>query len=100
MNLRLRRGALDRKPSDEPSSQPAPASGGTRRTQRTAAEIAYQSLKLRLHRLLLERIDLGSLARLELARANAELRTVIRQLIDEQPTPLSQRDRGELAEEI
>jgi len=99
VNLRLRRGALERKP-DQPSAQNGPSPGVARRSQRSASEIAYQDLKLRLHRLLLERIDLGSLARLELARANAELRSAIRQLIDEQPTPLSQRDRGQLTDEI
>ncbi len=101
MNLRLRgRGALDRKTSDQTPAQAAHGNGAVRQSQRSPAEVAYQNLKLRLHRLLLERIDLGNLARLDLARANAELRTAIRQLIDEQPTPLSQRDRGQLAEEI
>ena len=101
MNLRLRpRGTLDRKGSDQAPSQAGPVKGAVRQSQRSPAEIAYQNLKLRLHRLLLERIDLGNLARLEISRANAELRAANRQLIDEQPTPLSQRDRGQLAEEI
>jgi pilus assembly protein CpaF len=99
MNLRLRaRGALKTQAPEQPAAERAPAS--TLRSKRTAAEIAYQNLKLRVHRLLLERLDLGNLARLDIARANVELRTAIRQLVDEQPTPMSQRDRAQLAEEI
>jgi pilus assembly protein CpaF len=61
---------------------------------------SQQELKLRIHRLLLDRIDLGSLARIELERANAQLRGAIEQLIAEQPVPLSERDRAQLGEEI
>jgi pilus assembly protein CpaF len=98
MNLRLRtRNAFDRKDADATAT---PAVASTARVQRPEGEVAYQDLKLRLHRLLIERIDFGSLGRLDINRANAELRTMIRQLIDEQTAPLSQRDRIQLAEEI
>jgi len=101
MNLRLRRrGTRDPNATEQAPTATASGNGAAPKTQRSAAEVAYQTLKLRLHRLLLERLDLGALARLDVARANAELRTVIRQLVDEQATPLSQRDRGHLAEEI
>jgi pilus assembly protein CpaF len=61
---------------------------------------AYQDLKLRIHRELVERIDLDNLGRLDLDRANTELRSVISQLIEEQAVPLSQRDREQLREEV
>jgi pilus assembly protein CpaF len=61
---------------------------------------AYQDLKLRIHRELVERIDLDNLARLDLDRANTELRSVIAQLIEEQAVPLSQRDREQLRDEV
>ena len=61
---------------------------------------SQQELKLRIHRLLLDRIDLGSLARIEVDRANAQLRAAIEKLIEEQPVPLSERDRAQLGEEI
>ncbi len=95
MNLKLRQ----RHKPDEPAA-PEPAARPGARSQRLPAEIAYQNLKLRVHRLLIDRIDLGNLARLDIASANAELRVAIRQLIDEQPAPLSQRDRMLLTEEV
>jgi pilus assembly protein CpaF len=65
-----------------------------------AIDRSYQDLKLRIHRELVERIDLDNLAHLDLDRANAELRSVIAQLIDEQAVPLSKRDREVLREEV
>ncbi len=59
-----------------------------------------QDLKLRIHRELLDRVDLNNLARVEIERANAELKAVITQLLEEQTVPLSQRDREQLGEEI
>jgi pilus assembly protein CpaF len=66
----------------------------------SAIDRSYQDLKLRIHRELVERIDLDNLAHLDLDRANAELRSVIAQLIDEQAVPLSKRDREVLREEV
>jgi len=61
---------------------------------------AYQDLKLRIHRELLDRIDLDNLGRMDLERAGAELRAAIGHLIEEQAVPLSQRDRDQLRDEI
>jgi pilus assembly protein CpaF len=66
----------------------------------TQADRAYQELKLRIHRDLLERLDLDALGRMDHDRATAELKSVIAQLIEEQTTPLSQRDRDTLRDEI
>src|SRR5439155_3379395 len=68
--------------------------------RKVVVDRAYQDLKLRIHRELLERADLTNLARLELDQATVELKQVIAQLIDEQAVPLSQRDREQLGEEI
>src|SRR6266849_1477172 len=68
--------------------------------RKVVVDRAYQDLKLRIHRELLERADLTNLARLELDQATTELKQVIAQLIDEQAVPLSQRDREQLGEEI
>jgi pilus assembly protein CpaF len=57
-------------------------------------------MKLRIHRELLDRIDLDNLGRMDLERAGAELRIAIGHLIEEQAVPLSQRDRDQLREEI
>ena len=80
-------------PADAP---PRPAPNG----RAAAVDRSHQELKLRIHRELLERIDLDTVGRLDIREASAQLRTVIVQLIDEQATPLSQRDREQLAEEI
>jgi len=70
------------------------------KSRRSAAEVAYQDLKLRIHRELLARIDLANLARLDAERATAELRTVIAQLVEEQGIRMNQRDRQQLTDEI
>ena len=95
MNLRERMGlnrgaAIKSEVAIRPTPQPRQAS----------IDRAYQDLKLRIHRELVERIDLDNLGRLDLDRANAELRSVIGQLIEEQAVPLSQRDREQLREEV
>jgi pilus assembly protein CpaF len=95
MSLRERLGVAARR---APSSDGAPAPAFPPRT--SPAERAQQDLKLRIHRELLDRIDFDSLARLDADQTTAELRRVIAQLIEEQPVPLSQRDRGQLVEDI
>jgi pilus assembly protein CpaF len=69
-------------------------------TRWTQIDRAYQDLKLRIHRDLLERLDLDALGRMDIDRANAEMKAVIATLIEEQTTPLSQRDRETLRDEI
>jgi pilus assembly protein CpaF len=88
-----------------PGSPPAPAAGreaGPRAAagRVTSSDRAYQDLKLRIHRELLDRIDLDNLGRMDIERAGAELRAAIGHLIEEQAVPLSQRDREQLREEI
>ena len=78
-------------------SEPPRTRMGVRWTQ---ADRAYQDLKLRIHRDLLERLDLDALGRMDHDRATAELKSVVAQLIEEQTTPLSQRDRETLRDEI
>ena len=98
MKLRDRIG-LNQKPAPPPSP-PVGATAHVAAARWTPVDRAYQDLKLRIHRELLERIDLDNLGRMDLDRASAELRTVIAQLIEEQAVPLSQRDREQLREEI
>jgi pilus assembly protein CpaF len=85
-----------------PVAQEAPKEAPVLRVvgKTTAADRSYQELKLRIHRELIDRIDLANIARTDLAAANAELRAAIGQLIDEQALPLSPRDRERLGEEI
>jgi len=93
MKLRERIGIGAKKPTEVTIAATPPP-------RRATVDHAYQDLKLRIHRELVERIDLDNLGRLDLDRANAELRSVISQLIEEQAVPLSQRDREQLREEV
>jgi pilus assembly protein CpaF len=99
MNLRERL-AVVRKPAPTPAPEKEPVAPAVTRTRSTPADRSYQDLKLRIHRELIDRIDLSNLGRVDLGSANAELRGAIAQLIDEQPVPLTQRAREQLAEEI
>ena len=99
MKLRDRLG-LAPKPAPAAEDAKEPVLRVVTRTQSTPADRSYQDLKLRIHRDLIDRIDLGNIARTDLASANAELRGAIAQLIDEQAVPLTQRDRERLGEEI
>ena len=98
MGLRSRLG-LSREPVVPAPVSKAPAEL-VRRSSLTPAERTQQELKLRLHRELLQRIDVTNLGRLDMEQATAELHSAIRQLIDEQSVPLSQRDREQLGEEL
>ncbi len=86
--------------ANEPAAPAVDPTQFLARGQRTASEIAYQNLKMRVHRLLIERIDLANLAKLDIASADAELKVIIRQIIEEQPVALSQRDRMQLTDEV
>src|SRR5882724_6142067 len=66
----------------------------------TPVDRAYQDLKLRIHRELLDRVDLTNLARVQMEQATSELKNVVTMLIEEQALPLSQRDRETLGDEI
>jgi pilus assembly protein CpaF len=99
MKLRDRFGLAQKAaPAAEPAKEPVLRV--VNRTRSTPTERSFQDLKLRIHRELIDRIDLGNLARTDMASANAELRGAIAQLVDEQPVPLTQRDREKLGEEI
>ena len=98
MKLRDRLALNRRPPAQAPGLEP-PARRLTR-SRWTAADRAYQDLKLRIHRELLERIDLNNLARVGIEQATTEMKGIIRKLIDEQAVPLTERDRDKLNDEI
>lgn len=94
-----------RRPEEAQQSQAAPASASDQqklipKSRQSTAERARQDLKLKIHRDLLQRIDLTNLVHLDADEATTEVRQVIMQLINEQPMPLSLRDRQMLCDEI
>src|SRR5438046_5481410 len=97
MKLSDRMGANTRRP-------PVPGRGAPPRLsphgRLTPVDRAYQDLKLRIHRELLDRVDLTNQARGEMDQATSELKSAVATLIEEQAVPLSVRDRERLAEEI
>src|SRR5947199_8325025 len=97
MKLRARL-SLNNKRVPATSREPAPRLAAAGRL--TPVDRAYQDLKLRIHRELLDRVDLTNLARVEMDQATAELKSAVAMLIEEQAVPLSLRDRERLADEI
>src|SRR5262245_17314356 len=90
--------SLNNRPAPAPSREPAPR--GAPHARLTPVDRAYQDLKLRIHRELLDRVDLSNLARVEMDQATSELKSAVTTLIEEQAVPLSQRDRETLTDEI
>ena len=60
----------------------------------------HQELKFALHRKLLERIKLETLASIAQDRARTEVRGAINRLLDEEPSPLSLMERERIIEEV
>src|SRR5215471_7261541 len=61
---------------------------------------AYHDLKSLIHRELLSQIDLEKLTSLEDVRAKAQVQEVIQNIVAQQDTPLSSRERDRLANEV
>jgi len=98
MKLRDRMSLNNNRPA--PAASREPAQRGASHGRLTPVDRAYQDLKLRIHRELLDRVDLTNLARVEMDQATSELKSAVTMLIEEQAVPLSVRDRERLAEEI
>jgi len=60
----------------------------------------YQELKFKLHRKLLDRINLEALSSMASERVRAEVRTAVAKLVDEQETPLSLVEKDRIIEEV
>jgi pilus assembly protein CpaF len=83
-----------------PSSSPAPPA----RPRADQARPQYIELKANVHRKLLNRLNLEALASVERSRAEAEIRTLLFDLISEEGMPLSMSERdailGEVIDEV
>jgi pilus assembly protein CpaF len=60
----------------------------------------YQELKFKLHRQLLDRINLETLSTLENKRAAAEVRVVVAKLVEEDNPPLNLAEKDRIIEEV
>jgi pilus assembly protein CpaF len=82
-------------------SVPNNANGGaTPRNGAGAPNHVFQELKVRVHRQLLERIDLVALASLDREQAESQIRAALQRLLQSEQTPLSRVERERLIEEI
>ncbi len=81
---------------------PSAPSAGVAAAGRPAASAnpLFSEIKLRVHRQLLERLDLVALAALERQQAEAQIRAALQRLLSAEQTPLSRVERERLVEEI
>ena len=96
------------RPPEAETAKPQPTAPAPKRdavsvtvkSRQNAAERARQDLKLRVHRELLQAVDLSNLGQMNRDEAAAQVRQVILQLLGEDRSPMSQRERQLLADEI
>src|SRR5437762_7500119 len=88
-------------------NNPQPPNNSTGTPARPRAEAPrpqYMELKANVHRKLLNRLNLEALAGAERSRAEAEIRTLLFDLIAEEGTPLSMSERevilGDVIDEV
>jgi pilus assembly protein CpaF len=79
---------------------PLPPSRETTRPRMDAARPEYLELKANLHRKLLNRLNLEALASADRSRAEAEIRTLLFDLIAEEGTPLSMAEREQVLSDL
>src|SRR5213592_1476540 len=86
------------------NSPPTPGANGQRRNEAVAPRPQYIELKANVHRKLLNRLNLEALASAERPRAEAEIRTLLFDLIAEEQMPLSMTEReailGDVIDEV
>jgi pilus assembly protein CpaF len=86
------------------STPPPPASRPAAGAAMEAPRPQYIELKANVHRKLLNRLNLEALATADRARAEAEIRTLLFELIAEEGTPLSMTERevvlGDVIDEV
>ena len=75
---------------------PAPTSGESPRRP----ELARYELKTRVHRQLIERLDLGKLAMLPGDVVQQQIRRIVEDMLADDATPLSRQEREQLGAEV
>jgi pilus assembly protein CpaF len=95
---------IDRKPITVHPARPSPETARPRDDRpavfRPKGTHEFEELKLRIHRELLEKLDLVALASLSREQGESQIRVAIGRLLENQSTPLSRVDRERLIEEI
>ena len=68
--------------------------------QSSAADVIVQDLRLRIHRKLIETLDLSKLSNLEMERVRVEIRHILEDMVKSESIPLSRADRDRLVMEV
>src|SRR6266496_2302392 len=71
-----------------------------RSLQTTSPDIILQDLRLRIHRRLIDTLDLSKLSNLEMERVRVEIRRILEDLVMAEAIPLSRADRDRLVMEV
>jgi pilus assembly protein CpaF len=73
---------------------------GTEQTGTAHPDLFFQNLKIRIHRKLIDTIDLPKLSTLEMERVKVEIRRILEELVMAESLPLSRADRERLVMEV
>jgi pilus assembly protein CpaF len=87
----------------EPSSTSTALNGsgeGLRKADVPRADAPYSELKTRIHRQLIERLDLSKLDLIPADTVQSQIRRVVEHMLEEEATPLSRQERDRLVVEI
>ncbi|HEX9144389.1 MAG TPA: CpaF family protein [Candidatus Binatia bacterium] len=68
--------------------------------QASGSDIILQDLRLRIHRKLIDTLDLSKLSNLEMERVKVEIRRILEDLVMSEAIPLSRADRDRLVMEV
>ncbi len=71
-----------------------------RAVQPTSSDVLLQDLRLRIHRKLIDTLDLSKLSNLEMERVRVEIRRILEDLVMAEAIPLSRADRDRLVMEV
>ena len=71
-----------------------------RSMQAAGSDIILQDLRLRIHRKLIDTLDLSKLSNLEMERVKVEIRRILEDLVMSEAIPLSRADRDRLVMEV
>jgi pilus assembly protein CpaF len=88
----------DRRESDR-SAGDGPR-GPLRSLQTTNPDVILQDLRLRIHRRLIDTLDLSKLSNLEMERVRVEIRRILEDMVMAEAIPLSRADRDRLVMEV
>src|SRR5918996_555054 len=71
-----------------------------RSLQTTSPDVILQDLRLRIHRRLIDTLDLSKLSNLEMERVRVEIRRILEDMVMAEAIPLSRADRDRLVMEV